>query len=154
MGMFEDDHETEGAKDTAARMALAQDNNPPFGKRPPGALRQFYNLMVANYERAKLWNGINTDGSPVYKGMLFCAVELGGEVGEILNVVKKLEREKLGMAGSRASLDDLKDEVGDGIICLFLLAAEAGFDPMQAAYQKFNKTSRKLGFPIEMHEEP
>jgi NTP pyrophosphatase (non-canonical NTP hydrolase) len=107
----------------------------------------FNTLREANLARQKLWSGDK-------QGPLYRATELGGEVGEILNVVKKLERERMGIVGSRASISDLEKEIGDGIICLFLLAAEYGIDPIKAANAKFNETSRKLGFPVEVKETP
>lgn len=47
----------------------------------------------------------------------FRVLELWGEVGELCNVVKKMYREKLGLRGSRATLDELADEIGDVAIC-------------------------------------
>jgi len=41
--------------------------------------------------------------------LLFRGVELGGEAGEALNVIKKLERERLGWRGSRATPEQLAD---------------------------------------------
>lgn len=101
-------------------------------------------LRTANVERQKLWGT---------KDPMFAAVELGGEVGEALNVVKKLERERLGMAGSRATVEDLADELGDIVICCDLLAARYGINLERATARKFNKTSRKMGFPVEMIED-
>lgn len=109
-------------------------------------------LMMAHRHRQELWNGVNPDGTVKHKGLLFSAVELAGETGELMNVIKKLEREKMGLAGSRATQQDFADELGDVIICAFMLADIAGIDPMKAAAAKFNKTSRKLGFPVEVFE--
>lgn len=118
----------------------------PDYKKP----RMFTSLMAANIARQHLWNGTNPDGTPVSNGPLYAALELGGEVGELLNVVKKLERERLGRAGSRVAPDAFADELGDVMICVYLLASEKGLDPMQCAAAKFNKTSKALGFPILM----
>lgn len=107
-------------------------------------VKRFHSLVAASAERQKLWGD---------KDPMFAAVELGGECGEALNVVKKLERERLGMAGSRATVEDLADELGDIVICAEILARKYGIDLMQATARKFNKTSRKMGFPIEMYEE-
>lgn len=73
--------------------------------------------------------------------MMFRAVELGGEAGEALNVVKKLERERKGWRGSRATVDQLADEIGDVVHCAYLLARAAGIDFEAAVINKFNKTS-------------
>jgi NTP pyrophosphatase (non-canonical NTP hydrolase) len=78
---------------------------------------------------------------------LFAAVELAGEVGEAMNVVKKLAREQLGWTGSRATVDDLRDELADVVICADLLAIRYGIDLGAAVVAKFNKTSEQRGFP-------
>jgi NTP pyrophosphatase (non-canonical NTP hydrolase) len=98
-------------------------------------------LRKTNGERAEAWlMGQRSDP-------LFWAVELGGEIGEILNVVKKLVREELGWRGSRATVQDLADEIADGIICLDSLARHYGIDLVSAVTAKFNATSDKNGFP-------
>ncbi|MDN4632748.1 MazG-like family protein [Sphingomonas sp. PsM26] len=78
---------------------------------------------------------------------LFHATELGGEVGEALNVVKKLHREAQGWRGSRATVEDLAEEIGDVVVCLDKLAAYYGIDLAQATAAKFNATSEKVGLP-------
>lgn len=103
-------------------------------------------LRAANEEREKLWCA---DGDPV-PDLLFRAVELGGEVGEALNVVKKLERERHGWRGSRASKEDLASELADVIICADLLASAAGIDLAAAVAEKFNATSEKVGLPTRL----
>lgn len=113
-------------------------------------------LREANLARQQEWDGsVKCDGS--YK-----ANEMGGETGEALevalkllelavrvgkaqNTVKKLERERLGMRGSKATREQLEDELGDVLITVDLLAIYYGIDPDQAARKKFNKTSAKVG---------
>lgn len=77
---------------------------------------------------------------------LFYAVELGGEVGEILNEVKKLVREERGLVGSRTTKAKLEQEMGDGLITLVNLANHYGIDLAEVATKKFNDSSRKNGF--------
>ena len=77
---------------------------------------EYSNMRQANVERGIEWSNGAKDGP------LFYAIELFGEAGELLNVVKKLERERLGMVGSRATMQDLTDELADAVICLDLLA--------------------------------
>lgn len=72
------------------------------------------------------------------------ANELAGEVGEACNVVKKLDREKLGIVGSRATLDQLAEELADAMICLDNLAWQAGICLDTAVRLKFNRVSRKM----------
>lgn len=76
---------------------------------------------------------------------LFFSTELGGEVGEVLNIVKKLEREKMGIAGTRATIEQLADEIADARICLQNLANRYGVDIDKVTAQKFNATSIKVG---------
>lgn len=76
----------------------------------------YNNLREANLMRQLEWdvsNGITG---------LYRAVELAGEVGEACNVVKKLERERLGLKGSRETIEHLAEELADVFICLDLLA--------------------------------
>lgn len=110
-------------------------------------MRTFGSLREANSARQELWGGDQQDG-------MYRAVELGGEVGEVLNVVKKLERERLALVGSRATITDLEDELGDAMICLDLLAKKYGINLDQAAARKFNKTSEKMGFDVRLFVPP
>ena len=66
------------------------------------------------------------------------------------NVVKKLERERLGLRGSRATLEDLADELADVVICADLLAKAANINLDEAVARKFNKTSEKYNLPIRL----
>lgn len=75
-------------------------------------------LQTAILERNKEWQGA-TDLSASFR-----INELLGEVGELCNVIKKLERERLGIRGSRDTLEHLAEELGDGVICLMLVANE------------------------------
>ncbi|WP_205836087.1 MazG-like family protein [Methylobacterium brachiatum] len=79
--------------------------------------------------------------------------ELGGECGEAQNVIKKLERERLGWRGSRASLDDLAQELADVVICADLCAVTAGIDLGAAVVAKFNATSEKVGLTTKLAPE-
>lgn len=72
--------------------------------------------------------------------------ELAGEVGELCNIVKKIERERLGIVGSRASIDNLADELADVVIVADLIAAIAGINLEAAVCRKFNHTSKARGF--------
>lgn len=100
----------------------------------------FYStLRDANTARQKEWDPENvlTVG--------FHALELGGECGEALNIVKKLERERLGIGGSRASLAKLADELADVVITADLVARKAGINLTVAIEHKFNETSKENG---------
>lgn len=99
----------------------------------------FKTLRDANASRQTEWDSGNVIDL-AYRGN-----ELAGEVGEASNVIKKLERERLGIRGSRATIDDLAQELADVIICTDLIAHAAGIDLGKAVAEKFNATSEKVG---------
>jgi NTP pyrophosphatase (non-canonical NTP hydrolase) len=104
----------------------------------------YADLRAANLARQAEWD---TDGqiNLSYRGN-----ELAGEVGEACNIIKKLERERMGIAGSRASLADLAEELADVIICADLIAMQLGIDLNRAVAEKFNKTSEKVGLTTRL----
>lgn len=81
---------------------------------------------------------------------LFIATELGGEVGEALNVVKKLVRERLGWGGSRSTVDRLAEELGDVIIVSFALAQHYQIDLPAAVAAKFNDAQDRWGRALKI----
>jgi NTP pyrophosphatase (non-canonical NTP hydrolase) len=68
--------------------------------------------------------------------------ELAGECGEACNIIKKIERERRGIRGSRATLRQLADELADVIICVDLIALYEDIDVWESVKRKFNETSR------------
>lgn len=80
--------------------------------------------------------------------------ELAGEVGEACNCIKKLERERLGWAGSRSSVQALAEELADVVICADLSALAAGIDLQTAVREKFNATSEKIGLSVRLGGAP
>jgi NTP pyrophosphatase (non-canonical NTP hydrolase) len=105
-------------------------------------------LREANQARQQEWN----PGSQT--SLSFTSNELAGEVGEACNVVKKLERERLGLRGSRATVGDLAAELADVIICADLLAMQVGVDLGEAVVAKFNATSEKVGLTTRLGDRP
>ena len=81
----------------------------------------------------------------------FATIELAGEVGEVCNEVKKLERTRLNLVGGKTDKTDLADELGDVVICCELLARKYGIDLGHAVLGKFNKTSLKHDFKTFIH---
>ena len=75
----------------------------------------------------------------------FRATEFGGEAGEVLNEVKKLSRERMGIPGSKSSPEKLAEEIADVIISVDLLAMEFRIDLALAVQKKFDATSEKYG---------
>lgn len=101
-------------------------------------------LRDANNARQKMWDpeGLITLS---YRGN-----EMGGECGEAQNELKKLEREKLGLPGSRTTIAKAATELADIIICADLCAAMLGIDLGRAVRDKFNETSEKVGFDVRL----
>lgn len=108
----------------------------PFGSK----------LRVANIERHREW-WIGVGPTLAFRG-----VELAGEAGEACNVIKKLEREALGLKGSRATVEQLADELADVVICVDLIAMDMKIDLDHAVAAKFNKTSKARGLATMMDE--
>jgi NTP pyrophosphatase (non-canonical NTP hydrolase) len=104
----------------------------------------YADLRAANLARQAEWD---TDGQINLSSR---GNELAGEVGEACNIIKKLERERMGIAGSRASLADLAEELADVIICADLIAMQLGIDLNRAVAEKFNKTSEKVGLTTRL----
>ena len=101
-------------------------------------------LRSANIARQDEWD---QDGqiTASYRGN-----ELAGEVGEACNVIKKLERERLGILGSRATVGELADELADVLICADLIAMHYGIDLEAAVARMFNATSEKVGLQTRL----
>lgn len=98
-------------------------------------------LRAANIERDNEYRE-KTHGQKL--PLLFRTTELAGEVGELLNVIKKIERERLGWAGKRATLDDLLGEFGGVMTCLDLLAMELNIDLAEVTVHEFNRVTDRL----------
>lgn len=105
----------------------------------------FFELREANGRRAIEWNP-----SGVSLGPLFAAVELAGEVGELLNELKKRERHSRGLKGGKDDPQAIAMELADVVICVDLLARELGVDLSEAVVAKFNSTSEKHGFATRL----
>lgn len=101
-------------------------------------------LREANRTRQAEWDP-GSKLSLAYRGN-----ELAGETGEACNILKKLERERLGIKGSRGSVDHLAEELADVIICVDLIAMEFGIDLGAAVAAKFNATSDKVGLSTRL----
>lgn len=105
-------------------------------------------LRVANEKRQEEW----CKESGEIPDLAFRGLELAGETGEACNVAKKLEREKHGWRGSRATLEDLGTELADVVICADLMALAAGIDLMAAVREKFNATTEKVNLTTKLAE--
>ena len=77
-----------------------------------------------------------------------------GEMGEACNVIKKLERERLGLDGTRSTVGALAKELADVSVYVSLIAIKARINLDRAIMEKFNETSHKLGFKTRLHRCP
>ena len=104
----------------------------------------FSPLREANTKRQQEWD---PDGqlTLAYRGN-----ELAGEVGEACNKIKKLERERLGLRGTRTTLAEAAEELADVVICTDLIAMQLGIDLARAVQDKFNATSEKYGLETQL----
>lgn len=103
-------------------------------------------LRTVNAMRQREWDkegGIDL----AYRGN-----ELAGEVGELCNIIKKLERERRGIRGSRATREQAADELADVIICSDLIGMQLEVDLSEALVRKFNATSEKYGLSTRIRK--
>jgi NTP pyrophosphatase (non-canonical NTP hydrolase) len=98
-------------------------------------------LRKSNVARQIEW----TNGQPDILSLEYRGNEFAGEAGEVCNVVKKLARERLGIPGSRDTVEHLAEELADTIICADLIAQKEGIDLREAIITKFNRTSSSVG---------
>lgn len=126
----------------------------------------FTDLQSANKARNAEWDpGGMLDGA-------FRGIEHGGETGEVAdevsallvkavsmidhtaasgrvqNIIKKLVREEKGIRGSRASVENLGDELADDVITAYLIAMHYDVDLDRKIEEKFNATSHKMGLSV------
>lgn len=66
-------------------------------------------------------------------------------VGNALNTIKKLERERLGIRGSRDTVDNLSKWLAGVLFHTDVVAMDYGIDLKVAVSNKFNSTSEKVG---------
>jgi NTP pyrophosphatase (non-canonical NTP hydrolase) len=119
--------------------------SPPMPEKCCGSLEL---LRDANILREKEWD-------PESKiSVLFHGNELAGEVGEACNIIKKLERERMGIRGTRATVAELAEELADVVIVADLIALHSGIDLGQAVIGKFNATSKKYGLSVVIPRSP
>jgi NTP pyrophosphatase (non-canonical NTP hydrolase) len=114
------------------------------------SFRQFASVTKSRAERwfpIKQWSGSDW------------ACALAGEVGEVCDVIKKLNRADLGRPGKndppRAELEaELGRELADVLTYAQLTAHRYGIDLAEALATKFNAVSEREGFPERLELEP
>lgn len=77
-------------------------------------------------------------------------LDLAIDVGMVSNMIKKLERERMGLVGSRTSLESLADGLNAIIFSVHRLAECLAIPVNACVAQKFNLTSRRYGLKTEM----
>ena len=102
-------------------------------------------LRAANTERVNYFgHGALHDGWNVAEWG--CA--LGGECGELLNLLKKMNRSAPFDPSEEDLLEEIGEEVADVVIYLDLISAKLGIDIEEVVTKKFNGTSEKYGFDV------
>lgn len=92
--------------------------------------------------------GITVSRPAVFDGYslaLEAFLDLGSRVGKALNNIKKLDRERLGMVGSRTTPEEVRLNLSMVLGAAYHLANLHGIDLEAATRAKFNKTSSKYG---------
>lgn len=104
-------------------------------------------LNIQNRSRGKRWH----PSGLVSWSLSDWFTAMAGEVGELGNVVKKLNRARDGLAGNKESVGELSQmlwkEAADILIYLELFCQVAGIDLVAATREKFNEVSERNGFP-------
>lgn len=108
-------------------------------------------FSAENLERCESLHGFNHRVQSWEPEMWMTAVL--GEMGEAANIAKKIKRIKDGIGGNEAHETEeylherIGEELADVVIYLDLLATRLGLDIRKEVIKKFNKTSRKIGYP-------
>lgn len=101
-------------------------------------------LRRANIARDAVWD-------PEHKiTIAFRGLELGGEVGELQNLLKKVARLEMGLRGSRADMGAIAQELADVIICTDLIAMHLDINLETEVREKFNATSDKYNLEVRL----
>ena len=106
-------------------------------------------LRYANIMRCREWMG----EPPHRKNLAFHGLELGGEVGEAQNVMKKLDRwvqDIPGKINPSTGVPMLAEELADIIVCVDIIAAIYDINLEESVTDKFNKTSDKHNFATHL----
>lgn len=123
------------------KITSALDGKVIYERKPPMSKSlTFDDLRFANVQRNKEWDPDNKIVG------LFRSTEFAGEAGEVCNKIKKLERERLGLKGSRATIYELAMEIADAQITLDLIAMHYNIDIAEATRLAFNAKSDEYGF--------
>jgi len=109
------------------------------------ATNEYLTLRDANIARQAEWDPIDAIGLSL--------IELSAAIGGLANmiyIIKKRDRETLGLRWSRVDLADLAAEFGDVLICLDLVSMNFHIDLDQAIKDRFNQSSIKCGLKTRL----
>jgi len=105
----------------------------------------FQQLREANTKRQVEWSNGKAGGT----SLEFRCIELTGEVGETMNMIKKLMRTRMGMTGGVPeveAIENIAEELADIVICCDLVAEKMNIQLGRSVVGKFNATSKKNNF--------
>lgn len=112
---------------------------------PPAHALTFAEFRRANVARCLKWHpqGINSWSPSDW------LTAVTGELGELASLLKMRNRERDGLPGNKFSPTDkqVSDELADVLTYLDLLAEALDVDLANAAVEKFNEVSTRVGFP-------
>lgn len=106
----------------------------------------FKELREASIIRTQEWQA-DADVPLSYYGN-----ELAEEAGEVCAAIKRLERHNYGIVGGSDDITNLKEEIGDVVICIERIAQLYDIDIEQCVRSKFNQTSEKYGLSTRIKE--
>ena len=110
----------------------------------------FNDFSTLNRRRSESKNGFNHKLNDWSRSDWIAAVV--GEFGEAANIAKKLNRVRDGIPGNTETPEELKkalaDEIADTFIYLDLWAQAEGFVLQDIVLDKFQRTSKKIGYPL------
>jgi NTP pyrophosphatase (non-canonical NTP hydrolase) len=104
----------------------------------------FKKLREANIARQAEWD---PEG---HIDLAYRGNELGGEAGEAQNIIKKIERERRGIRGSKSNTTELASELADVVICVDLICMQEQIDLERAVVDKFNQTSERYALKARL----
>lgn len=118
----------------------------------PGQLREQTGLTFSALRKANIDRDTNEGGWHEIGNWTLSdwGVAVAGEVGEMLNVIKKIRRGDFKLEQVR---DDIADELADILTYLDLLANCAGIDVEQSLIRKFNEVSARIGSQVLLGSE-
>lgn len=106
-------------------------------------------LGQVNKERQKQWTG-----SKASADLSFIGLEIGEEAGEVQGALKKLIRERKGIAGNKVPetvlMENLQGEIGDLAINISRLANELDISVDSCIRKAFNNKSIEMGIDITL----